>query len=218
MSATCAANLVVRNFDVLKAPYSIWLFAPLALFLASGSTTAFGIRHWRIAYGMVAAATLSGAAVSTYTFLVHASEFIHGPLTFVAAAYDRAKAPKAVIYESDAAWEWSYFPLVFSHKGGAIQYIPTDGGTKLDRLVIGPPRATPQRTLEAVAPYSDLILVESRLRTYRDIRECSKNACPKFQPGLIEKALTESGNWQEITSERSFGLYDTQIKIFRRSN
>jgi hypothetical protein len=217
-SATCIADPLAKNFDALKASYSIWLFAPLSLFLAGGVVTAPRLRFWNGAYGIVAAATLAGAALSTYRFLVHDSEFIHGPGAFVGAIYDQAQSPKAVVYESDAAWGWSYFPLVFNHNGEIAQYASTDGGTELYRTVMGPHQRSPRQTLEAVAPYKDLILVDIALRTYRDIRDCNKDACPQFQPGVVEKALTASDRWRQIAVERKFGLYDTQIKIFRRAD
>jgi hypothetical protein len=215
-SATCIASLLVKNFDILKASYSIWLLAPLSLFLAGGMVTASRLRFWNGAYGIVAAATLAGAALSTYTFLVHDSEFIHGPGAFVGAIYDRAQSPKAVVYESDAAWGWSYFPLVFSHNGEIAQYASADGGTELDRTVVGPHQLSTRQTLEAVAPYKDLVLVDIALRNYRDIRDCNKDACPQFQLGVVEKTLTASGRWRQIAVERKFGLYDTRTKIFRR--
>ena len=217
VAATLGASLFVKSFDVLKETYSAWLFAPLALLAANGLT---GSRQWNGVYAIVIVMTIAGAACSTYTFLAHASDFIHGPGRFVGALYDRAGPPKAVFYEVDAADGWSYFPLVFSHKGQVPQYRATDGGAQVVRMVSGAIQPAPQATLMAATQYDNLILVDVRLRTYGDIRRClaSTSRCPKFHPGPVHEALITSGHWQEVAVDRQFGLYDTQVEIFKSSD
>ena len=147
--------------------------------------------QWKGIYGIAFAATLTGAAVSTYGFLAHASEFVHGPGEFVNASYDRTASPKAIVYESGAAWGWSYFPLVFLHNGDVAQFRSVDG-SDLARIVSGSSQPDPQPIVDAVAPFNDLVLVDVRLRKYQDIRRCDENACPQFRPGAVELALVGS--------------------------
>jgi hypothetical protein len=218
VSATLVASHFIKTFAVLKTAYSLWIFAPVTLCMASGAIASAEMRYWNSIYRIAVMATVVGATVSTYTFLVHASEFVHGPGEFVGGLYDRAEAPKAVVYETGAAWGWSYFPLVFCYKGEIAQYRPADGGTELVRIAAGPPPPAPQQILAAVSPYNNLILVNVRLRTYQDIRQCNANACPPFAPGEVEATLIGSGHWREVAVERRFGLYDSQAKIFSRSN
>ena len=218
VSATLVASRLVKNFDTLKIAYSIWSFAPLTLLVASGAIASARTPRLNSICRIAVAATVAGAIVSTYTFLAYASEFVHGPGKFVGARYDQSEFPKAVIYESGAAWIWSYFPLVFSHKGDITQYRPTESGADLVRIVGGPTLTAPQQTLAAVAPYNRLILVNIRLRTYGDIRRCHANACPLFHPGEVEATLVGSGRWKEVAVDRKFGLYDAQVKILSRLN
>lgn len=214
-SAALMASLLAHGFDPLKASYSIWIVAPLALFLSSGAIAPNELLQWKSVYGIAFAATLTGAAVSTYGFLAHASEFVHGPGEFVNALYDRTASPKAIVYESGAAWGWSYFPLVFLHNGDVAQFRSVDG-SDLARIVSGSSQPDPQRIVDAVAPLNNLVLVDIRLRTYQDIRRCDEDACPQFREGEVEAALEASG-WRAIAIERQFGLYDTQVKLFRRN-
>jgi hypothetical protein len=217
VSATLGASLIVKNFDALKESYSVWIFAPLALFVAGGAVRPHELRYWSGMYGVTAVAVIAGAALSTCTFFAHAAEFIHGPGRFVGAVYNRLEPPKAIIYESGAAWEWSYFPLVFSYKGEVAQYRFAAGG-ELVRVVPGPTQPDPQQALAAVATYNDVLLVDIRLRTYKDIRQCNANICPQFIQGPIEAALIGSGRWRDVAVGRQFGFYDTQIKLFKRGN
>ena len=215
VSATLGASLFMKNFDVLKASYSIWIFAPLVLFISSGAVGSGRSGYWNGIYGVAAVVAVVGAAVSTFTFLFHASEFIHGPGRFVGAIYDRTLSPKAVIYDTGAQWEWAYFPLEFSHGGAVSQYRFADDGD-LVRLLPGSAQPIPQRTIAAVAPYSELVLVDLQLRTYNDIRRCREKACPQFHPGSVEATLIASGHWRKIAVARQFGLYDAQVMIFKR--
>jgi len=219
VSATLAASLLEKGFDPLKQSYSIWIFAPLALFAPSGIIAPHGILHWKGVYGIAFAATAMGAAVSTYGFLVHASEFIHGPGEFVDALYDRADPPKAVIYDSGAAWGWSYFPLVFLHRGAVAQFRPAEDGSELVRIATGASQAGgPQPILAAVEPYQSVVLVGVQLRTYHDIRQCEQGVCPQFQEGEVEAALEKTGRWSAVVVSRQFGLYDAQVKVLRRAD
>lgn len=154
--------------------------------------------------------------MATYTFLANAPEFIHGPQQFVNTLYDQMQAPKATVYESGAAWAWSYFPLAFDHKGKLAQYRADEDGGELVRIETSVPAAAPQQLSAALAPYRQILLVDVRLRSYRDIRRCHADACPQFSRGQIETALLQSGHWQEISSQRKFGLYDTEVKTFTR--
>jgi hypothetical protein len=218
VSATLVASQLVKNFEVLKASYSVWVFAPLTFFLAGSAATHAEIRYWTSVCRTAAVFTVAGAIVSTYLFLAHASEFVHGPGGFVSAVYDRIESPKGVVYETDAAWQWSYFPLVFHYKGNIAQYRPTEDRAALVRIASGPNPRAPQQILDAVAPYNALILVDVRLRTYRDLRRCHANVCPRFSPGKVESTLIDSGSWREDVVDRSFGLYDVEVKILHRSN
>ena len=217
VSASLVASHFVKNFEVLKSSYSIWIFAPLALFVASGAAES-GASRYRIGLcGIAAAAIVGGATISTYTFVVHATDFVHGPGEFVSAIYDQINSPKAVVYKDGAASGWSYFPLVFTHKGEVVQYQAIQKNAELARIMTGPIESTPRDTLAAVAPYESLILVDVKLRTYNDIRQCLADACPQFHAGELEKTLSASGSWQVVKVMRQFGLYDTQVIILRRT-
>ena len=213
VSITLIASRLVHSFDALKTDYGIWLVPPLMLFTASGATirSPLFFNSYRAAF----AATVLGAGFATYIFAANASEFIHGPGKFVGSAADRTKSPKAILYEAGAQWEWSYFPLVFSHKGGLAQYRATKSGDKLV-LLDDPSKASPQAISDALNSYKSLTLVDVRLRTYEDLRKCRVNDCPSFQSGPVVAALVSSGRWRQTALDRQFGLYDTQVRIFDR--
>ena len=113
----------------------------------------------------------------------------------------------------------SYFPLVFSHDRKIIQLRATDSGNELVRIGDSQKRTGAQELGSALAPYNDVLLVDVQLRTFRDLRTCLNkvNSCP-FADGETAKQLVKTGHWTEIKVERSFGLYDTQIKLFKRVN
>jgi hypothetical protein len=217
--ATILASFFV-TFNPLTASYSIWLLAPLSLLIAAGATSITGFRSWDVAGRKVAVgALLVGAGISNYMFFVHASMFVHGPQRFVGALYDKTIGPKAIVYETGAAWGWSFIPLQFTHHGDVVQYWTPEGGdglVKAGRLGI---KATVEEMEAAVAPYQVLLLTDIRLRTYRDLRQCQNqpSACPDFPSGAIEAALIGTGTWRRAGKERSFGLYDSQVTILERA-
>jgi hypothetical protein len=220
--ATVAAGFVVKTFDALKPSYSVWLMAPIGLLVGAGAVSNTGARLWDgMGRRAAAGAMLLGAGISTYLFLQHASVFVHGPQGFIGALYDKAKTPKAIVYEPGAAWGWSFIPLQYSHRGQVLQYRPQDDGTDLLQAV-GGRRAAPkaQELVAAVAPYRVLLLTDIRLRTYRDLRQCQNqpSECPEFPSGAIEAALIGTGKWRKVDRERKFGLYDSQVTILERSD
>lgn len=205
------------TFDVLKASYSIWLMVPISLLIGAGATSAAGFRAWDIAGRRIAvSALLIGAGISTYLFFKHATMFVHGPNRFIGTLYDKAATPKALIYEAGAGWGWSYVPLQYSHHGEVVQYRPPDDGVGLVRAVPRGIQETVKSTEAAVSPYQVLLLTDVRLRTYRDLRQCLASACPDFPSGLIERALIATGKWRKTDTERSFGLWDSQVTILER--
>ena len=216
--APIAATLVIRNFNVLNAPYSGWLIAPLALLIGC-ATSSTGFRPWDQGGRIVAVcAMLIGAAVSTYIFLINASMFIHGPQRFVGALYDESAGPKAIVYDVGSVWGFSYFPLIFSHNGKIIQYRVVDNGAGLIRIGNDASQSIVQNVKSAVAPYNRLVVVDLQLRTFRDLRECynQSNSCPQFTHSAIEEMLIGTGQWRETGAKRSFGLYDTEVKVLER--
>jgi len=218
--ATIAASLLVKTFDVLKGSYSVWLLVPISLLIGAGATSVTGFRSWDVAGRTVATlALLVGAAISTYLFFDHASLFVHGPNRFIGALYDKAAAPKAIIYEAGAAWGWSYIPLQYTHHGKVVQYRASDDGVGLVRSAPRGTEPTVQEMEATVAPYQVLLLADVRLRTYRDLRQCldRPSACPDFPSGRLKGALIGTGKWREIDKERSFGLWDSQVTILERS-
>jgi hypothetical protein len=219
--ATIMASFAVRAFDPLAANYNVWLLVPFSLLIGAGATSVTGFRSWDVAGRKVAlAALLMGAGISTHTFFVHASMFVHGPQRFVGALYDTTVGPKAIVYETGAAWGWSYIPLQYTHNGEVIQYRTPDDGIGLVRVARRGTEATVAQEIEAtVAPYQVLLLTDIRLRSYRDLRQCQKqpNACPDFPSGAIERALIRTGTWRKTGKERSFGLYDSQVTKLERA-
>jgi hypothetical protein len=216
--APVLASFVVRSFNVTNPSYSGWLFAPLSLLVGIGATTVTGFRFWdHVGRFVVIGATLIGASVSTVAFLTHSAMFIHGPQRFVGAMFDRIEGPRAIVYESGAAWGFPYFPLVFSHDRKIDQYRAAENEVGLIRAGGGASQPAPQSIVSTVAPYNHLLLVDTQLRTYRDLREYQKGeSSPSFARGVIEEMLIETGQWRESKVERSFGLYDTQVKILDR--
>jgi hypothetical protein len=219
---TMAAGFFVstRTLDALKASYSVWLLVPLSLLIGTGATSVIGFRLWDVAGRTLAVSALFvGAGMSTYTFLDHASMFVHGPNRFVGALYDKALAPKAIVYEAGAAWGWSYVPLQYSHHGEVVQYRASDDGGGLVRSGPRSAEATAREMEATVAPYKTLLLTDVRLRTYRDLRQCMNrpSACPDFPPATLQAALIGTGKWREIGKERAFGLWDSEVTILERS-
>lgn len=218
--ATIVASLVISKFDALKPSYSIWLMAPISVLVGAGAASTTGVRLWddfgrRVAVGVL----MVGAVAATYLFLNHASMFVHGPQGFVGALYDKAKAPRAIIYEPGSAWGWSFIPLQYSRHGEAIQYRAQDDGTGIVQAAGGRGAVPPAQDLQAaVAPYRVLLLTDIRLRTYRDLRQCQNqpSACAEFPPGAIEAALIGTGKWRKTERDRKFGLYDSQVTILER--
>ncbi|MFT4115727.1 hypothetical protein [Bradyrhizobium sp.] len=218
--ATVMASLVVKTFDALKPSYSVWLMAPISILVGAGAASITGFRLWDgLGRRAATCALFAGAALATYLFLNHASMFVHGPQGFIAALYDKAETPRAIIYERGAAWGWSFVPLQYSRHGEAIQYRAQDDGVDLVRAA-GGLGANPiaQDMAAAVAPYRVLLLTDIELRTYRDIRLCQNQpmACPKFPPGPIEAALIGTGKWKKIDRQRKFGFYDSQVTVLER--
>lgn len=212
------ASFVVRSFNVTSPSYSGWLFGPLSLLVGISATTLTGFRFWdRGGRFVVIGATLIGACVSTVTFLTHSTMFVHGPQRFVGAIFDRIGAPKAIVYESGAAWGFPYFPLVFSHERKIDQYRVAENEVGLVRAGSSVEQLAPQSIVSTVAPYNHILLVDTRLRTYRELRDYQKGeGFPYFTRGAIEEMLMTTGQWSESEVERSFGLYDTQVKILDR--
>lgn len=218
--ATFLASVLVRTFNPLTGTYSLWLLVPLSLLIGVGATSATGFRLWDGAGRKVAlGALITGAAISTYSFFVHAPMFVHGPQRFVGALYDTAAGPKAIVYEAGAAWGWSYIPLQYTHNGEVVQYRTADDGNGLVRVGRRGTEATvPQEIEVTVAPYQVLLLTDIRLRSYRDLRQCQNqpSACRDFPSGAIERALIRTGTWRKVGKQRSFGLYDCQVTILER--
>ena len=216
ISATVVAAFFMRGFDPLKSSYSIWAFAPLALAVSHTAVTAQMPRLWNRSCKVVAVFMLSGAFVATYMFLIHAEEFVHGPGGFVRAIYNNTDGPKAVVYETGAALEWAYFPLVFYYEGDAPQYRPARNSSDLVRMSPGIKGSAFDKMTNALAPYDYLLLIDTRLRAYTDIRACNIGSCPDLDLGEMRDALLRSGVWQELTTTREFGLYDTVVRVLRR--
>ena len=211
----------VKIFDPTVARYSGWLFAPLAVMIASGAISLTGFRLWD-RWGRFAAigAMLIGAASATQMFFTHASMFVHGPQRLVGEIYDGIPGSKAIIYkDGDQWWLFSYFPLVFTHKGEIAQYrATTDGGALVQMGGGADSQRSARDVASTVAPYNHLLVVDVQLRTVRDMREClyRTDRCPSFAQGSVETILVRSGRWEEATEVRFFGEYDTQVKMLER--
>jgi len=217
--ATIAASLVIRTFDVLNSSYSSWLFVLLALLIGVGAALPTGFRFWDDAGRFVAGgAMLVGAAISTHSFLRHASMFVHGPGRFVSGVYDKVGFPKAIVYEAGSAWGFSYFPLAFSYNQQIIQYRSAENKDGLIRIGGSEGQPVAQRMESALESYNNILLVDVRLRTAQDLRRCQNHpsSCPQYAIGEVGGWLAGTGNWTEYKAERSFGLYDAQIRLFKR--
>jgi hypothetical protein len=223
ISVTLTTSFVVTTCSPLTTSYSIWLFPPIGMLVAVGSTSLFGFRLWDNAGRFVAIAMIVlGSAYATSMFLSNADMFAHGPRRFVGALYDSEQGPKAIVYEVGAYWKFGYFPLVFSHKNQIDQYRAVSGdkllrierGDGLFGIESGPQGAVAQPIEIAVAPYKTILIVDVQLRSYRDVRQCQNGGseCLRLTAGAVETALTNGGKWQETKAKRMFGLYDTQVK------
>ena len=219
--ATIGASFFVGTaVDVLKASYSVWLLVPISLLVGASATFVSRFRLWDVAGRKVATgALLAGAGISIYLFFENASLFVHGPDRFISAVYDKAVGPKAIVYENGAAWVWSYLPLHYSHHGDVVQYWEPDSGGGLVRAGPRGTEAAVQEIEATLAPYHVLLLVDIRLRTYRDLRQClnQSGACPDFPSGAIERALVGAGKWRKTEKNRTLGFWDSQITIVERA-
>jgi len=220
--ATIVAGLLVsvRTFDALRTSYGIWLLVPFSLLVGAGATTVTGFRLWDVAGSRLAAgAVMLGAGMSTFGFLSHAGEFVHGPHRFIAALYDKAAGPKAIVYDNGALWGWSFVPLQYSHHGKVVQYRTTKDGRGLVRAGGRDAKATIQDMQSTIAAYRVLLLTDIRTRSYRDLRQCQNQpaACPGFPSSALAAALTGTGQWREIGKERSLGFYDAHVTVLERS-
>jgi hypothetical protein len=218
--ATVTASLFVKTFDVLKTSYSLWLLVPISLLTGAGATSATGFRLWDFLGRRVAVVALfAGAGMSTYMFFGHTSWFVHGPQRFIAALYDNAAAPKAILYDNGAAWAWSYIPLQYSHEGEVVQYRSPDNESGLVRAGPQGTKAVVQDMDATVAPYRVLLVADVRLRTYRDLRGCQYDAaaCPEFPSSAIAGALVATGKWRIVDTRRNFGLWDSKVTTLERS-
>jgi hypothetical protein len=218
--APVVASAFVRmsNTNLLKETYNSWLFGLLGLLISIGAVTNTGIRFWDRAGRFVAVGMmLIGAASSTYILFNHASIFIHGPRQFVGDLYDRAIAPKAIVYEPGAEWIFSYFPLVFTYNNEIDQYRRDDLARGFIRIGSGATQATAQNISSVVMPYSNVVVVDVQLRSFQDLRcEGRVDLCPQFAPGLVETALTETGQWRVSNVDRGFGVFDARVTTLER--
>jgi hypothetical protein len=219
--ATIVASFFVGTaVDVLKASYSVWLLVPISLLVGASATSVTGFGLWDIAGRKVATgALLAGAGISIYLFFENASLFVHGPQRFISAIYDKTVGPKAIVYEKGAGWVWSYLPLHYSHHGEVVEYWAPDSADRLARAGRRGTEAAVQEVDAALAPYRVLLLVDIRLRTYRDLRQClsQPGACPDFSSDAIERELIDAGKWRKTEKHRNFGLWDSQVTILERS-
>jgi hypothetical protein len=215
---TVMTSFFVSSFDTLKVGYSIWTFPLLSIIIASGWRFWAGYRlWWDIGRKLAAGALMAGAASSTYVLLSHSAEFVHGPREFVISLYDKAAAPKAIVYEPGADWGFAYFPLFFSSGGLINQYLSV--GKNLEVIESGGAIKHDADGIDTRFPsYRFIFLVDLKLRTYADIRRCNDNikACPQFTSSEVYKILNDSGQWSERGTERKFGLYDTQVRILEK--
>jgi hypothetical protein len=214
------ASLIFTRFDAIKASYSSWLLAPLALLVAAGGNELTGYHLWDKAGRFAAVgATVLGAFVATAFFLLHQPMFVHGPGRFVSLIFDQ-EGTKAIIYEAGAAWGFTYFPLVFSHGGQISQYRESADPVELIKIEAGgadSSKIAVQDIDSTLANYEHLFVVDTRLRTYRELRKCVqvKLSCPSFGRGVAED-LVKTGRWKFTGIERSFGIYDSQVKRLDR--
>jgi hypothetical protein len=220
--ATTGASLFIGTLDVdvLKDVYSVWLLVPISLLIGAGATSVTGFPLWDVAGRKLATgALLTGAGISIVLFFGNSSLFVHGPNRFISALYDKAADPQAIVYANGAAWIWSYVPLQYSRHGEVVQYWVPEGGNGLVRAGPRGADAAVQDVEAAVASYKVLLLVDIRLRTYRDLRPClqQSGACPAFPSGAIERALIDAGKWRKAETYRDLGFWDTQITVLERS-
>jgi hypothetical protein len=210
----------VKIFDPVLAKYSGWLFAPLTMLIASGAISLTGFQPWDRGgrFGAVGSMFI-GAVLATYVFFTHAAMFVHGPQGFVGEIYDGVQGPKAIIYkDGDPWWFFSYVPLFFSHKGKIVQYGVATDGTGLVQIGDVDSQLTAPRIRSTIASYNHLLIVDVQRRTALEMREClyQTGLCPNFAQGSVETLLTGGGRWREVREERSYGEFDTQVKILER--
>jgi hypothetical protein len=157
---------------------------------------------------------LLGAGFSTYLFFDHVSMYIHGPLRFVSGLYDKASDPKAIVYEAGPSF-FSYFPLAFAYDGRIAQFKSAEVGDGVYRL--GQTEKDIQAVESAVAPYKTLLLVDVFERRFDALRRCQADSreC-QFPAAAVEARLLGSGQWKEVSEDRSFGVYDTQVKVLQK--
>jgi hypothetical protein len=207
------ASLVITRFNAISPSYSGWLFVPLALLVAKGASSPTGFGLWDKAGRFVAmGAALIGGTASTLYFLSHAPMFIHGPQRFVSAVFDQVGDSKAIIHEG-VGWGYAYFPIVFTHNGSIRQYRASNG--QIRSIQSG---SLSHDVMPAILNYNHLLLVIVHVRTYHDLRGCDgvRETCPIIPHSEIEDTLVATGKWRVSGIARSFGLYDTQVKILDR--
>src|SRR5262249_6401925 len=150
--------------------------------VGAGSAARKGFPVWdRGGRPLAICATFAGALFSTGFFFLHVTMFTHGPGHVMTGLLHQAAESKAIIHENDATFGFTYFPLIFRGVSAAQYYVMAP---PLRLLRINQTNENgeivPAQIISELDNYQELIVVDTRLRTYRDLRACwlGNQSCP----------------------------------------
>ncbi len=212
VGCTVISSFAIHSFTALKPSYSIWLLPIFALIMGLGASQPIGLRGWdRYGRFCALAGLLAGAATATAGFLLHAPWFVHGPHRVIEMARAQSLQPAAILYAEPETYAVGYIPMVYEGGGHFPQWLALPQGVSRLPKVDGAPIPPPV----AFAPYRALVVVDTRMRHYGDLRDCLKGRCPDFLRAPVVEELVNSGRWSVVGQTRAFGLYDTVITRLR---
>ena len=212
LAVTVIPGFVINNFPVLKPSYSIWLLPIFALIIALGASQSIGLRGWdRYGRPFSLAILLTGAAIGTAIFLLHAAWFVHGPHRVIETARARSLQPSAIVYAEPETYGVGYFPMVYQGGGRFPQWLAWPQGVSRLPAIDGP--LFPP--LAALASYREIVIVDTHMRRYPDLRDCLNDRCPDFPVTPLVEELVSSGHWSVAAQTRAFGLFDTMVTRLR---
>jgi hypothetical protein len=207
VGVTLLAAFVAKGFDPLKPSYSVWLWPPLVILLASGCAANENVTRYRLWEGIVTI-TLSVVLVINIMFLWHVKWYLHGTERAVSSAVGQLPRDTVVVNAGEG-WAHTYFGLAYRYHGRLQQYLLAPGGVRL--IGVGGSIDTPLLPISALGEHAHLVLATTSFHTYHDLRLWKAAGPPAPRSALIP-------GWTALSRLVEPGLETVFVTTYGRSN